>query len=217
MNTCNTALQFFNLIVFKLMPIQITTASELLTTYLTDIIRDSWRILLRYSNSITNRIWPFMAVPGQTIPKCIKSWRITSLYLRHGSRTGWINGNQESKTILGRWGDSSLWAIWPSHCEHRQVDTHTRTGTCTRTDTHTHARTHAHTLQSYRCWRIACPLSEVKVITYQRCSFCAGFTSCTWQGKRNSKSDTLHLSQYRMKGCRLMWLLLVVVATEELK
>ena len=51
---------------------------------------------------------------------------------------------------------------------------------------------HTHTLlQSYQWWSIACRLSEVKVISgwliYRRCSFCAGFTSCTWQSKRNSE------------------------------
>ena len=61
-------------------------------------------------------------------------------------------------------------------------------------NTHGHACTHARThtlLQSNRCRSIACRLSEVKVISgwliYQRCSFCTGLTSYTWQGEKNSK------------------------------
>ena len=75
-----------------------------------------------------------------------------------------------------------------------------------------HSRTHTHThtlLQSYQWWSIACRLSEVKVISgwliYRRCSFCAGFTSCTShdtaKGIVSASSRILHLSQYTVIQC----------------
>ena len=39
---------------------------------------------------------------------------------------------------------SSIWAEWPSYCEHNQVDTHKRTHAHTHAHTHTHTYIHTH-------------------------------------------------------------------------
>ena len=139
-----------------------------------------------------------MAVPGHTMPNM--GHTITHQVMKNHSRlyqtqtTGKENQWQPRKEsqVLGMRA-SSIWAKWPSYCEHNQVDTHKRTHAHTHahTHTHTHTRTYTHTLlQSYPCWSKACRLSDVKVMNgwpcYRRCSFYAGFTSCTVLGKRNS-------------------------------